>query len=480
MLPASLGALLGCAPSPEPAPVPVLPVEDPDSPCRIGDNALRPECRFTFDEPVSATLTWTAEGESPRSRQASGRDLRFSLWDLPPETPVRWRLEWDGGLEEGVVTTGTLPPEVAVTFVERASTAIPPIDRLLFLAACPEVAEGGGVSRGDRHLVVTDADGVVRWYQPPPVAGATRAFDVDEDSFWMLIDRRTLHRVGFDGAPLTTLQYPDDLPHIGHHDVTARFGQTLMLHARTEEHAGQRWIVDGLTAIRDGAAQAVFTLSDAVPPALTAPEAFGYWGFGGNAQLEGIDYAHANSIDVDEQGRWLISFKHLDSVIAFEGHPDAIDRGGIAFTLVGGPRGVDGGDYALVGPDGAREGFEFPHHARWLGPDRITLFDNGRPRGDEAEPVVSRALTVHLDDKAGLARVERIYELDRLCPVQGSAYPLSDGSMVVFCQRNAQVWVFDEDARLTRSFQVACANDTTSVPFPRMMPLDADYRPILP
>ncbi|MEM6929780.1 MAG: arylsulfotransferase family protein, partial [Myxococcota bacterium] len=311
--------------------------------------------------------------------------------------------------------------------------------------------------------------------------GEIRAFDASDDgTLWMMVERRTLHAVSLDGTPLVTLTQPATMPYVGHHDVTSRFGQTLMVHARTEQIGTGTWIVDGLTEIRDGVAEPVFTFSDAVVPRLTSRELLGYWGNNDNGPVQGIDFGHANSIDIDRNGRWLMSFKHLDSVFAFEGAASSPDRGAVLFSVVGGFRGLDDGDYEVVDAQGQAEGFEFPHHARWLDDNRISLVDNGRDAAADEPQEPTRVLVLELDDEAGRARVEQEYVLDAFCPIQSSAYTLPDGSMLIYCQRDARLWVFDEDARLQRASRVACADETISVKFPRILPLDRDYAPLLP
>ncbi len=464
--------LLGCA------------SERPRRDCAVEDNALRIVCRFELSHPAEATLTWAADGEPPRTETATGARLTFTLWDLPPDTDVEWTLTWQGpagGAQErrGTARTDPLPPEVAVTFTDLVPGP-DAIDRLLFVSACPAPTDGGGVIVGNRQLVVSDRNGVVRWYAPSPVGGDVRAYDASEDgSMWMLVERRTLHEVALDGTPLHTLRHPTDYPYIGHHDVTSRYGQTLLVHARTEEIGPATWVVDGLTEIRDGEAEPIFSVSEVIEPRLTSFELPGYWG--ASSGVQGIDFGHANSIDVDPAGRWLMSFKHLDTIFAFEGHPDRADRGALSFSLVGGNRGLDGGDYTLVDSDGVRlEGFEYPHHARWIGENQVSVFDNGRVAPEGERQATSRALVIELDDGQAIARVVRDLDLGSFCRIQGSAYNLADGSMLVYCHTNTQFWVFDDDDRVQRRSQIACADGSESVRFARIVPLDLDYRPIPP
>ncbi|MEN0063829.1 MAG: aryl-sulfate sulfotransferase [Myxococcota bacterium] len=430
-------------------------------------------------------MTWEIAGEPARQATYQGENLRFGLWDLPPETDVTWSIEWteEGKRTQsatGVVTTGQVPEAIDIVLEDRGTPSPTAIERLMFPVACPVRTDDGSLMRPPATLVITDGEGVVRWYEVPPARGTIRAFDVGlDDSAWMMIDRRNVYQVRFDGTPLTELGQPSGFPHHGHHDITSRFGQTVLLHARTETINGTDYIVDGLTALDEGEAEVVFTVSDALVPRLTGSELGGYWGFGGNRQIKGIDFGHANSIDIDADGRWLISFKHLDAVMAFDGGPDSPTRGALLFSLVGGARGLDGGDYALVEADGQTAGgFEFPHHARWLGEHRISLFDNGRPPAQGEAANRSRAITVDLDDERRIATIDQSFEINSFCPIQSSAYTLSDGSMLLLCQSTARMYVFAPDETPLRETQVDCSEGRNIALFPRIVPLDRDYRPI--
>lgn len=452
-----------------------------DRVCGLEDNALRPVCRFDVDEGVEVTLTYGVAGEPIRELRATGPDVRFGLWDLPPERDVAWTVAWQdrfGRFEtQGTVRTGTVPPTAHASFADALPRTGPAaFERVLFTASCPVTSEEGELVRPRATLVVTDGEGVVRWYQEPPTEGNIRAYDVSPDgTMWMQLDRRTVHEVAFDGTLLRTLTQPVDFPHVTHHDLTARHGQTLLLHALSEEASdGETYIVDGLTEVGDEGADVVFSLSDAIEPRPTGPELRGYWGNGNSRQMPGFDFSHANAVDVDADGRWLITFKHLDAVMAFDGHPDAPDRGALLFSLVGGDRGYDDGDFTLLGPDRLPEGFEFPHHGRWLGPDRLSLVDNGRP--SSADSTTTRVITVTLD--GDVARIDQIYELGRFCPVHSSGYTIAGDRMLATCQIDSRLFVFDAEATLERDIQVGCANDSFIGRFPRAIPLDRDYRPL--
>ncbi|MBN1781918.1 aryl-sulfate sulfotransferase [bacterium] len=97
-----------------------------------------------------------------------------------------------------------------------------------------------------------------------------------------------------------------------------------------------------------------------------------------------FDFAHINSIDIDEDGHLVISSRHLSEVTKIHRETgDIIWRlGGLnnEFTFVGDPL----------------DGFSAQHDARCLGNGHYTLFDNGNGHN----PPESRAVEYVLDTKA--------------------------------------------------------------------------------
>jgi hypothetical protein len=103
------------------------------------------------------------------------------------------------------------------------------------------------------------------------------------------------------------------------------------------------------------------------------------------------DYAHINAIDATPSGDVLVTMRHADMVAEIDRRTGALE------WVLGGPAAtVD-----VVGADMS----SFPHHARWIGGERLSVFDNGVA----AEPPVSRGLTYQLDPVRGRASVVAEY-----------------------------------------------------------------------
>lgn len=448
--------MLACSGEP-PAPAAPEPIPSadtapqPQATCRIAeDNALRLLCEVSLAEPAGVRLSLQIPGEPTRSQVHEQPALHHTVawWDLPPQVEISWSVEALGGglYEAGLVSTGALPPGLEVDFVTLIDGPSQ-LERLFFPWSC----EGYG------FLLATDGEGVVRWYEPFGLAYGVDGVEVsDRGSFLALANRNTLSEFRFDGLLSERSIAEQTLPGLIHHDVASRNGQTLLLTARAETLSdGLSYVIDGVLEVDDDVSGDWYLDQVLEPVGLSEPPG-AYW-FG---LIPGIDFAHANSIDVDERGMWLISFKHLDTVLAVVGDPSAPDRGEIAWALVGGERGeplLQEGLPGLLEPIGPLA-FEFQHHARWEAPGLITLFDNGR---DISEP--SRVLRIRLDEGAGTAQIVSSFELNERCPIQSSGYPLADGSMVATCAASRNVYEFDPDGTLRRQIALTCPTGSASM-----------------
>jgi Arylsulfotransferase (ASST) len=96
------------------------------------------------------------------------------------------------------------------------------------------------------------------------------------------------------------------------------------------------------------------------------------------AANSGVDYTHWDSLDVDTDGHWLASFRHLDAVLK-------VNRsdGSVAWIL--------GGPCDQFGLSAAQT-FSLQHDARRASDGRLTLFDNN------SSGVASRVLAFNLDE----------------------------------------------------------------------------------
>lgn len=104
-----------------------------------------------------------------------------------------------------------------------------------------------------------------------------------------------------------------------------------------------------------------------------------------------LDYVHANSVDVDSEGNYYMTFNRISELWKIDGKTgDVIYRAGV------------NGDVELEEGEYPRGGL---HAAVALGPDRILCYDNGRDKG------YSRALIYSIDPALKTARYELVIEL---------------------------------------------------------------------
>lgn len=108
---------------------------------------------------------------------------------------------------------------------------------------------------------------------------------------------------------------------------------------------------------------------------------------GGPVADGSFDYFHMNSIEKDSRGNYLISFRHLHTLVYVESV-----TGNILWTL-----GGSTSDFEDLS-QGDATGFQWQHDARWISEDNgiISLFDNGIAH-KHPDAAYSRALIIQLD-----------------------------------------------------------------------------------
>lgn len=104
-----------------------------------------------------------------------------------------------------------------------------------------------------------------------------------------------------------------------------------------------------------------------------------------------LDYVHANSIDIDSDGNYYMTFNRISELWKIDGKTgDVIYRAGVNGDVV-----LEDGEYPRGGL----------HAAVALAPDRILCYDNGRDKG------YSRALIYSIDPVSKTARYELVIDL---------------------------------------------------------------------
>jgi hypothetical protein len=155
----------------------------------------------------------------------------------------------------------------------------------------------------------------------------------------------------------------------------------------------------------------------------------------GYERTMGYDYFHMNSVDKDDQGRYLVSGRHTHSVTCIDGF-----TGGVLWTL--------GGKYNEFSDEsnGVVTGFEWQHDARWRGPNRITLFNNAA-NGDYDLQKISYGALIELDIPARQATLVTSYDhpQELMATSQGNLQVLDTGNVLVGWGHSAAYTEFSQE-----------------------------------
>ncbi|EPS29320.1 hypothetical protein PDE_04269 [Penicillium oxalicum 114-2] len=141
----------------------------------------------------------------------------------------------------------------------------------------------------------------------------------------------------------------------------------------------------------------------------------------GHDRASGYDFFHINSVDKDDQGRYLISSRHAHCVVSIDGV-----TGDVLWTL-----GGKTNDFEDLS-SGQATGFSWQHDARWQGTNRITLFNNAA-NGDLSQQKISFGALIELDLVNRRAElVQTYYHPQQLAAVsQGNVQILDSGNVFV-------------------------------------------------
>jgi len=372
------------------------------------------------------------------------------MYFMAPQTEYTWEaspVDLPSVLVEGTVTTGTPHEEAQLIASSTGSSSAE-----MFLTSSP--CSGG-------TAVVVDPNGTVLWYQDLSQQGVSPSMvevvQYTEDGTVLAISSEFVVEVDWTGATLQVLTPGFDQGTTIHHDVFRHQGHTFTLFQETLNLGGDTTYLDGFYVHdSEGSHVATWRLIDHFSPPIP-PE-----GHGGV-----VDYSHANSLFVQADGDILLSFRHLSAIAKVRGDWTAPDFGEILWRLSGDPDNDAFGSDFTLSSSGSWPGFVHQHNAHLLDDGRISLFDN---RKDLAQR--SRVLVLDIDEKSGLAQIERDYELDQLCAFQGSAWPTHTGNPVATCAPEGAAIEFhvDDTSQPIYELNILCATGTNHF-IPRFVPL---------
>jgi Arylsulfotransferase (ASST) len=225
---------------------------------------------------------------------------------------------------------------------------------------------------------------------------------------------------------------------------------------------GLDYIVDGVTRIDDGLGTHLWDTTQIVDPlGLPGLSSSPYWlGTFGSA----IDFAHANAIDVQEDGSWVMSLKHLDAIARVNAD------GSLRWVISGEPSKATfyGPSIPLLAVKGLETSFQHPHSVGLSPSGTVLVFDNGDVVAGEP---FSRVIELAVDEASLQAEIVGAWELGVVCPVQSSVYALPDGSLLAACAATKELFELDE-AGIRRRSMLSCRDGAPGNSFVRVQPLD--------
>jgi hypothetical protein len=471
---AALATFLSCTTPAQPPPLPPDVHPPPvrgDARCELQPgHTQRADCLVHVEPPAQVEVHWFGpDGIETTHHSAHGAvpEHVVPLFGLPAQADIHW--EATSGthiLGAGTLQTQQLPAVLdAIQFDIEGNN--PGVDHLLFAYACDL----------EPHLVVVSTKGEVVWYQPmfttPDLpGGSVTAVTPTSRGVAAIMSLVSVHEYTFGGELVTAIRQEDG--HFSmplHHDLTEHGDHLYALFAEAVRGPEQLdYVMDGVAVFeREGTLLAEWHLADHLPPTPVPPdEGPGFW----DAYFhDAVDYSHANSLHISDDGTWLISLRHLNTVLSVVGDPFAPDFGTVLWTLVGQPGPVVGDLELLAQPDLVDPaGFEGQHHATWAPGGSVALFDN------RTAPTPSRTLTLSVDEAAGTATATEAHTLPWNCTVQGAHHPLPDGSALATCADRHTVLTYDpSDDRPARwSMTMRCAGPGFGNvgPLARAIPID--------
>ncbi len=423
-------------------------------------NRLRFDCVVSYDEATTLQLeVRPTDGSPSRSYVSDGTaNPQITVWFLLPETTYSLHVTLRSGEEvlTGELTTRSLPKAADVQGVVTGSGSV---DALLVAANCPQ-----------GWVYVLDSQGRVLWYED--IAGRfgfTGAISglhhTEDDTVLMTVARSAVVELDWAGNVRLERRKGVDFDAAVHHDVTRRDGITYVLRADRFTLENTDWVLDGVLAFDDTGLVGEFGIEDAGFPLVSSPfDTFGYWA---STFPAAHDYSHANSISIADDGDVLISFRHLHSVIRFTGGPGTPEFGTVEWVATGRDDShLWPGDLTADPVDGARFGGQ--HHTTLAADGSLWMMDNGWDAGQ-----LARGVRYALDFVGGEMSVLASWDMGLECPVQGAAFPLDDGGVLLTCASEGLIAEYpaESGSEAEWEMQVTC-DGPSSVFVARGVPLE--------
>ena len=296
---------------------------------------------------------------------------------------------------------------------------------------------------GNAYVAMFDSTGNVAWYRTFPGESLAETKQQANGDFTAVLstthgDAPVIGRaveIALDGRIVRTFLAPPSSPYIDDHELLLLFRNgaydgALMLaynqrHVDLSSSGGPAdTVLTGHQIIREDATGVQHTVFDA-------------WDHFGNSQnvepVNGqVDFDHPNSMSLDLDGNYVVSWRDLDAITKIDA-----TTGAIIWTLAS-PLSELTSDFTIVGDP--LNGFSAQHSVRVLGNGDLLLFDNGTRHST----AISRAVEYKLDTAAHTATM--VWQYTHSPPVYtqftGSVQRLQNGNTFIG-------WPWTPDVRAT-------------------------------
>ena len=434
------------------------------------DNLLRYDCSITTDARARVWVDFcegsgcSFDRESESSFMVTSHEL--TLWNLEPNTTYewqahahdRWGADTDGtysfttlGLDD-LDLDGTDEPDLAGILMTPtfSTTETSAVEHVLFDFGC-----GGSSSAETDYLIITDTDGTIVWYQDIIGITGSRGSTIGGyavgrgvNHIHAVINKEYIVEWDMSGEVHSLMCRCDssglctngDTPDVCfdewvHHDLVVKDD---MLWAVTAEEVSFPdrddcdgdpttktidFIMDGVLAwTRDGTEVINWDMSEVYTPWSCGQE--NYW----NLQMDGEDWAHANSLWVNSDNEWTLSLRFLNRIIHVDGDPSSSTFGDLIWDLSGNL--LDSSDdWDLISSASYAAQFSWQHHAWWKPDGTLMVYDN-----QTLGPHDTRSIAIEFDETAMTADIVDEHDLGMICNGQGAAFDmLPSGHIVANC-----------------------------------------------
>jgi hypothetical protein len=391
------------------------------------NNVLSAIVTLEFLNADSAHVVYWTGGEARQSTpftsdSSSGRAV---VVGLRPETEYHMFVEALGAggtatSDTASFTTGTLDPFLAASHL----TGTTPLSGGYVIATL-----GSG---GNAYLTVFDSTGAVAWYRKFPGQPLAETKQQANGDFTAILTSThgdgpivgNAVEIALDGSIVRTFNTPASSPYIDDHE--------LLLLFRNGAYDGALFLAYNQRHVNlsstGGPADTVLTghqliRQDANGDQHVVFDAWDHFDVSQNVEpVSGqVDFDHPNSVALDLDGNYVVSWRDLDAITKINA-----TTGAIMWTLAGSLSALPS-DFEITGDP--LDGFSAQHSVRVLDNGNLLVFDNGTRHGTRA----SRVVEYQLDQAAHTATMVWQFSHDPSIYTQftGSVQRLQNGNTFI-------------------------------------------------